>query len=287
MKTKEVKRGAFTLPNETITVKFIKRKKGLAANVEDNHVISGGMLTGAKKKFSAPLQRNGAVANVLTAEEKEFLEAKTGLNLSVYGDFWNEFQVALFKDDANNYFDLSQPMDYIQYKILKSLKNDIAPSWADRHKKGTYQFVITGSDEEFAEKKAKLDVRKEAWKRYGRMENNREQLLGILKLQSNQPISADSDLNWIQGKVEEKLDENPKAFLDIVEDPSFETKVLIQNAVDAGYIKRRGNLYETIDGLELAEQGQVASFDNAVKYLDNPKYQEVRALVEARLDKED
>jgi len=285
MKTKEIKRGAFTLPNETVTVKFIKRKKGLAANVEDNHVISGGMLSGAKKKFSAPLQRNGAVANVLTGEEKEFLEDKTGLNLSVYGDFWNDFQVSLFKDDANNYFDLSQPMDYIAIAVLKSLKNDIAPRWGDRYKKGTYQFVITGSDEEFAEKKAKLDVRKDAWKKYGRMENNRELLLGVLKLQSNQTISSDSDLSWIQGKVEEKLDSDPKSFLDIVEDPSFETKVLIQNAVDAGYIKRRGNLYETVDGLELAEQGQVASFDNAVKYLENPKYQEVRALVEARLDK--
>jgi hypothetical protein len=287
MKTKEAKVAGFVLPNEVVTVKFIKKKRGLAANVEDNHVIAGGMLMGAKKKFSAPLQRNGAVANVLTKAEKEYLEDKTGLDLSVYGDFWNDFHVTLFKDDANNILDLSDPMDYIRYKILKTLRNDIAPTWADRMKKGTYQFVITGSDEEFKEKKAKLDVRKEAWKKYGRIENNREQLLGILKLQSSQPISEDSALNWIQGKVEEKLDENPQAFLDIVEDPSFDTKVLINRAVDAGYIVRRGNQYETVDGLELAEQGQVASFDNAVRYLDNPKYQEVRALVEARLDKED
>lgn len=286
MEVKTVKGKAFQLPNETVTVKFIKRKKGLAANVSDDHVISGGMLTGSKKRFSAPLQRNGAVANVLKAEEKEYLEKETGLNLSVYGDFWHTFQVDLFKDDANNTFDLTKPMDFISVAVLKSLKNDIAPSWSDRFKRGTYQFVITGSEEEFNEKKAKFDVKKEAWKKYGRIENNREELLGILKLQSNKAISKDSALNWIQGQIEERLDADPQAFLDIVDDPSFATKVLISNAVDAGYIMRRGNLYETVDGLELAENGQPASFDNAVRYLDNPKYQDVRALIEARLDKE-
>jgi hypothetical protein len=284
METKEVKRGKFALPNETITVKFIKRKKGLAANVGDDHVISGGMLSGSKRKYSAPLQKNGSIANVLSKDEKDYLENVTGLNLSVYGDFWQTFYVSLFKDDANNLFDLSKPMDYISVAVLKSLVDDIAPTWADRKKKGTYDFVITGSDEEFKEKKAKLDVKKTAFKMYGKIEDNKDKLIGVLKLLSNQPISDDSSLDWIQGKVEEYLDTSPKLFLDIIEDPSFDTKVLINKAVESGYIKRNGNLYQTVDGLELAEAGQPASFDNAVRYLDNDKYQEVRLLIEARIN---
>lgn len=285
MNTKEaVKENTFTLPNEVVVVKYIKRKRGLAANVEDNHILSGGMLSGSKKKFCAPLQRNGTVANILSAEEKEYLEKDTNLNLSVYGEFWNTFYVTLFKDSANNRFDLSNPMDYISIKILESLKGDIAPNWNDRNKKLTYQFVITRSNEEFNEKKAKLDTKKQAFKLYGKIEDDREKLLGVLKLLTNQPISADSKLNWIQGKVEEYLDTMPSQFLSILDDPSFDTKVLIGKGVDSGLVIRSGNKYRTVDGLDLCENGQVASFDNAVKYLDNVKNQEVRLLIEARID---
>lgn len=283
MAIKEAK-GAFVLPNETVTVKFIKRKIGLAANVNDDHVISGGMLSGAKKKFYAPLQRNGAIANILSKDEKAYLEDITGLNLSVYGDFWTTFNVSLFKDDANNIFNLNNPMDFISVRLLEALTNDIALKWKDRRKKGTYQFVITRSDEEFKEKKTKLDSKKDAWKAYGKIEDDKDKLIAILKMMSNQRISEDSKLPWIQGRVEEKLDANPSSFLTIIKDPSFDTKVIIQKAIDAGYIIRKGNLYSTVDGLELAENGAIASFDNAVKYLDTPKYQDVRSLLEARID---
>src|SRR5699024_9108533 len=98
----------FTLPNETVTVKFIPRRKGMATSVSKDHVISGGMLDNTFKKFCAPLQRNGKIANILTAEEKEHIEKLLGgVDLSVYGDFWKEFFVPLGKTDAGNTFDLS------------------------------------------------------------------------------------------------------------------------------------------------------------------------------------
>lgn len=286
MKTKEVvEKPAFTLPNEIVIVKHVQRKRGLAANVDDNHVISGGMLSGSKKKFCAPLKRTGGIANILSAEEKEYLEKElNGANLSVYGDFWKTFYVSLWKDAANNRFDMNDPMDYISIRLLEALKNDISPDWESRNKKATYQFVITRAEEEFKEKKAKLDSKKQAWKIYGKIEDDRDKLIGILKLLTNQPISADSKLDWIQGKVEEHLDKAPYSFLSIIEDKSFDTKVLINKGVDNNLIKRNGNKYETVDGLKLCERAEIPSFDNAVKYLDNPKNQEVRSLLEARID---
>lgn len=285
METKEVKsKSNFTLPNDIVVVKFIKRKRGMASHVDENHVISGGMLSGSKKKFCAPLTRSNTIANVLTKEEKEFLEEETGLNLSVYGDFWKTFYVSLWKDDANNRFDMADPMDFISIRLLESLKNDIAPGWNERNKKQSYQFVITRTDEEFKEKKAKLDTKKQAFKTYGKIEDDKEKLIGILKLLTNQPFSSDSKLSWIQGKVEEYLDTMPSAFLAIIDDPSFDTKVLINKGVDNGAIIKNSNKYSTIDGLDLCENGSIPSFDNAVKYLDNVKNQEVRHLIEARIN---
>jgi hypothetical protein len=273
--------GNFTLPNKTVVVKYIKRKKGMASNVQDDHVISGGMLSGAVKKFQLPLLKNGSLANILTNDEKKYLENETGLNLSVYGDFWYEHFVSLYKED--NLLDLSNPIDYISYKILLTLKDDISPTWKDRDKKQTYQFVITSEDEEVIEQNNKFDSKEEAFKLYGKIKDNKEKLTAILSLLTNKPISEDSTLGWVQRQVGEFLDSKPKAFLDLVKDDSLDTKLLIQFGVDSKFITRKGNKYSTIDGLDLCESGQSPSFDNAVKYLDNPKHQDVRSLIEAKL----
>lgn len=275
----------FELPNEVITVKFIPRKKGMAANVGDNHVIAGGMLTNSVKGYVLPRKlRGGGLVNALTKAEKATLEELTGLDLSVYGDFWKKFKVSLRKDDASNTFDQSTPMGYMSIKVLEQYKDEIAPEWSQRNGKPTYQFVITREGEITDEKKKGLDIKKQAFKFYGKVEDDKEKLISIFKLLSNKPIGENSDLSWIQGLVEEIVDQKPAKFLSVVEDPSFETKSLINKAVSVGVIKRNGNKYSTADGLDLCENSSVPTFDNAVKYLNNPKHQEVRDLIEAKIE---
>lgn len=276
----------FELPNEVVTVKYIKRKKGMASNVDDSHVISGGMLNNSKRKFCAPLNsRSGKIMNVLTNKEKEYLESKLGIDLSVYKDFWDTFYVTLHKDDTSNKFDLSDPMQYLSVRLLAALKDTIAPSWKDRNKKTTYEFVITHDNEEFKEKKAAFDSKKEAFKLYGKIEDDLDKLIIILKLLSNKPISKDAKLNWVQGKVEEYIDSMPSAFLSVASDSSFSTKALIHKGLDNGYIVRDGNKYSTVDGLDLKNKAEAPSFDNAVRYLEDPKNQDIRDLIEAKIDK--
>jgi hypothetical protein len=282
-KKEEVKE-AFSLPNEVIVVKFIPRKKGMAANVSEDHIIAGGMIGEAIRKYKAPLSRSGSIKNVLTNEEKEYLEEETGLNLSVYGDFWTDFSVTLMKDSTNNRLDLSQPMEYLSYKLLCSLTNDIAPSWDQRHDKLTYDFVITRGDEESKERKRSYDSKKEAFKQYGKIEDDKDKLIGVLKLLTNKPISKDSTLDWVQGQVEERIDTMPTVFLDIINDTSFNTKILINKGIEYGVIERNGNKYSTADGLELCEADELPTFDNAVRYLDNPRNQDVRSLIEAKIN---
>lgn len=277
----EVLEKTFTLPEKKVTVKYIKRKKGMASNVSEDHVISGGMLSGSVKRYCTPLMRNGSLANVLNSTEKEELEKLTGLNLSIYSDFWKEHTISLFKED--NLLDLSNPLDYISYKILLSYKNDICPTWSERNLKQTYEFVIVSGDEEINEKKVGFDSKKEAFKLYGKIEDDKDKLLGILKLLTNKPISPDSTLNWLQTRVEEFIDSKPSLFVDLMKDSKFETKLLIQSAEEKGYVKKSGNKYSTIDGLDLCENGQIPTFENAVAYLDNPKHQDVRGIIEAKL----
>ncbi len=282
MSTKEATK-AFELPNKKVTVKFIKRRRGMAANVSEGHIISGGMLPNSKKKFSAPVKQNGTIANILTKQEKEYLEDLLQYKLSVYGEFWETFQVSLFKDDASNRFDLSDPIDYISVRLLSKL-NEIAPNWKSRNDDQSYQFAIVEDDEIQNERKVKLDIKKEAFKLYGKIEDDKDKLLSVLKLLTNQPISKNSKLDWIQGKVEDYVDTTPKAFVSILQDPTFDTKVLIVKGVEAKIIIRKGNKYSTVDGLDLCYDGQIASYSNAIAYLEDPKNQDVRTLIEAKIN---
>lgn len=277
-------KNTFTLPQKQVVVKYIKRKKGMASNVSEDHVISGGMLSGSFKKYQTPLLKNGSLANVLTKEEKIYLEELTNLDLSVYGDFWTSHFVVLYKDDT--ILDLSNPIDYISYKILLTYKNEIATSWSERDIKSTYQFVVTNEDEEITERKGKLDNKKEAFKMYGKIEDNKNKLIGILSLLTNRPISGDSALIWVQSEIETFIDSKPKLFLDIIRDVTLDTKLLIQSGVDNKIILKNGNKYITADGLNLCENSQVSTFENAVKYLENPKHQDVRSFIEAKLPKD-
>lgn len=283
----EVKREVkgFTLPDEKVTIKFIKRNKGLASNVGSDHVISGGMIEGATRKFCVPLLRNGGLKNVLTNEEKEFFEEGhfRGVNLSIYSDFWKTQFVALEKLDT--ILDLSVPEDYIKYKILLAWDTVIAPSLQQykTENKGTYQFYITKSGEELKDRSKKLDLIKTAWKVYYKLEDNKDALVSIIYLMTGKKLSDNSTMEFINTEVETLVDTRTKDFLALVEDPNFETKTLIALAENVGIILKKNGKYETVDGLTLAKQGEIASLQNAVSYLIDPKNHEVRDLIQARI----
>ena len=274
----------FELPNKKVYVQYIKRRTGMASgdHITEDHVISGGMLLNSTRRYTLPLKRNGSLANILNKEQKAFLEKKTGLNLSIYDSFWNDFVVTLRK--TNNPLDLSDPMDYISYLILLSLTDKIAPTWAERGNKLSYEFVIVEEGAELKEVKRKYDSKKEAFKLYGKIEDDREKLLGVLKLLTNKPFSKGSKMDWIQTEVESYIDQSPSNFVAVMKDSALATKLLIHEAVDLGVVVKKSNEYITADGLELCDADETPTFSNAVRFLDNDKNQEIRSLVEAKMN---
>ena len=285
MKKEEVIQEEFRLPIKKVVVKFIPRSSPLINGAVENHIAEGGMLTGAVCSYSAPLQKNGTIKNVLTTEEKEHLETITGLNLSVYGDFWKTFRVRLVKDKLGQEFDLSNPIDYISYKVLMSLnKTEISPSWTDRNKLLSYKFAVTEEDEVVTHKKKDFNLKREAYKAYAKIESSAEKVTAVLKLLTNAPISKNTKLSVLQEKLEDYVDNDSAKFLSIVNDASLDTKMLILEGVDVGYIIKTGNRYTTQDGLELCESGEIPLFTNAVRYLDANKNQDIRSLIEAKIN---
>lgn len=187
------------LRNERICVKHIPKQSGMITN--HKHVLYGGMAETAKRTFTVPLLKSGAFADVLTKKEKDFLEHILGLEanaMSVYktnNNFWSTAnengisQVTLHKQD--NFLDLSDPTDYIKYKILLANKNHIAPSLSalQDQPKATYEFVIISETEKSKVANARMSAKKQCYKELGKIEDDINTLRLIIETIDGRPSS--------------------------------------------------------------------------------------------------
>lgn len=283
------------LRNERIIVRHIPKTRGIWGN-DPRHVLAGGMAENAYRVFVVPRLQSGAYCNILTDSEKAFMEEALGLEynaLSIYkkeNNFWDDSNpdginsVRLTKND--NYLDLSNPEDYIKYKILLANKDFIAPSLQvlQDKPKVTYQFVIIGENDETDNAKKHMSATMQCYKEYGKVEDNKDILKLIIETIDGRPISKDSKIEFLQTKVNELIQLDSKLFLRTITDPLLPTKVLINKSIEAGLISKRGNfLYLRSDNTPLCENGEEPVLNTAAKYLNSPRHQELKFALEAKL----
>lgn len=282
------------LTNETVIVRFIAKARG---NITDpKHILYGEMAPKSKIKFPVPMLRSGFYADVLTNAEKSFLEWKLGLEagaLNVYrktDNFWDDSnpqgigRVELIKGD--NYFDKSKPLDYIKLAILRKYDDIIAPSmqvFQDKPK-ATYKFVIISENDSVKNANVKVTSKAQAYKAFGRIEDDKDKLRVIIEILDGRPVAANTKLEYLQGKVGELIETNTRLFLNVVNDPLLDNKILIKKAVEAGIIANRGNyLYYKKDNTPLCNSGEEPTLNMAAKFLSLPKNQELKFTIEANL----
>ena len=283
------------LRNERVIVRFIPRPNTMVNNPK--HVLYGGMSEDAVRKFVVPkLSSTGLYVNVLTNNEMHFLEQAMGLEkgtLSIYkktDNFWDDSnpngigRVVLHKQD--NYLDLSIPEDYIKYKVLLANKNLIAKSLQDMedHPKATYQFVIISENAEASSKLNRMDMTMECYTEYGAVRNDVDTLKTVIELFEGRPVAPRVKLDYLQGKVNEYIQSNPRRFLQTIKDELLPLKVLIKRCVENGLISMRNNLYYLReDGSPLCELGEDSTLNNAARYIGSVKRQELKYQLEAKL----
>lgn len=283
------------LRNERIIVRHVPKLTGMWGN-NPKHVLSGGMAEGAVRVFVVPRLSSGMFVNVLTDKEKAFLEEIMGLEynaLSIYkkvDNFWDDSnenginKVRLTKQD--NYFNLSDPEDYIRYKILLANKDYIASSLQELQDtpKSTYQFVIISEGEETKIAKNNMSTTMMCYKEFGKIEDDIDTLRTIIETIDGRPTSQTAKLEFLQTRINSLIQADSKIFLKVITDSMLSTKVLIKRAIEAGLISNRGNyLYLRKDNTPLCEANEEPTLNVAAKYLNSPKHQEVKFALEAKL----
>lgn len=285
------------LRDERVCVRYIPRQSHMVT--DPKHILYGGMADDAVKTFVVPKLTTGTFVNVLTNSEMAFLEDYLGMEkgtLSVYkkeNNFWSDAnpqginKVKLRKQD--NYLDLSLPEDYIRYKILLANKDFIAASLKvlEDRPKATYQFVLIEGSEQINSAKRSMNITRECYKEFGKIENDVETLMTVVELIDGRNVAPNTSLDFLQTKIDSFIQSNPKTFLKVVKDETLPTKVLIRRSINAGNIIKRGDyLYLKSDGEPLCGDNEEPVLSVAVKFLNNPRNQAIKLGLEGLLNKD-
>ena len=278
------------LQNKKVIVRHIPKESGLITN--SKHIYFGGMAENAVRYFTVPMLQSGKFVNVLTSNEKEYLEEVMGLevnSLSVYrkeDNYWENYKIRLTKQDT--ILDLSFPEDYISYKVLLANKNKIAPNIQELQDrpKATYQFVLVEEGQEVNRAKQNMTYTMEAYLEFGKIQDNLPKLKTLVEIIGGRPVADNSTVTFLQTKINELIQKDPKIFLATVQDVYFDYKVLIKQAIKERLIISRGNfLYLKADGSPLCSDSQEPTLSIAAAYLALPKNQDLKFTLEAKIEK--
>ena len=279
------------LRNEVITVRKVSTPSNL--NLPANHICSKGMVDGARRIFTVPRLSSGLFVNVLTDAEKDYLEMVMGFEknaLSIYkkkDNFWDDSndnginKVILFKED--NYLDLRNPEDYIRYKILLANKHRICPSQADYDKAPlrSYEFIILAEKEEAKRDSIRIETKQQCYMEFGKMDDNRYKMAMVVELFEGHPVNPKSEISWLKARIDAGINSNASKMFSIMKDEYLDTKILIKRSLDAGTIYQKGLYFYLQQTNEpMCEEREEPTFDNAAKYLNSPKRQQVKFALE-------
>lgn len=275
------------LRNVTVIARFIPRE---GSEQDRRHVLYGGMAETATRTFTVPvIGSTGALKPVLTNDEKDYFENELGVNLSVHNkkdNYWENFKVRLNKGD--NFFDLSQIDDYLKYKVLLANEKFICKSLEefDRRPLATYQYVMVEEGDERKITISKIQIKKECFKLAGKISDDFEMLKAVCEMLGKRPISNNTQISFLAHQLDEYIDDNAAEAYKVLNNPALKSIVFIKRCVGAGLIIKTGDFYYLKSGrakVPMSDDSKDPTLENAVKFLSNPKNQEVKFTLEAQL----
>lgn len=287
---KENKEMYTCLRNEKIHVKYIPRATDMVK--DPRHVLYGGLADKAAIEYVVPILRsNGAFVNVLTNDEKRFLEHYMGLNeddLSVHkkkDNFWSTFSVRLTKDGA--ILDLKDPVDYIKYKVLRANPDYIAESLQalEDRPRPTYRFVMVTDESENKKSLEKLNNSSKAYMLLGQYQSDPDVLKVILEALDGRPCSDQIKKEALLSKLQDHISADAKMFVKYADDELLKFKVLLRKAIIKKLVYRKGDYYYLAkDGSPMCGAGEDPTYTSAVRYLANPANQKELFSIQEKVE---
>ncbi len=215
------------------------------------------MYSGTIVRFVVPVNvKRGTLENPLSETEQIFLEERLGEDLNIHkkglDNYWRRFEIVIRKDDAlvSNGFtlDLSDPIDYIRYKVL-SIQPNVAASWEERYDRGEYTFALVDTAQMVDTEAINVDRKKEAYLFLASIENSNDKMRDFLRV-FGRVTSADATTGYLKTELDKIISTTNtlNRMLAIINDENYELRLFIEDAVDCGAIVKTGNKYSLPGG---------------------------------------
>jgi hypothetical protein len=255
--------------------------------------------------IQVPLDKNtGRLKNPLTPEERQFFENNADLDLEG-GDlnphrkrdnFWHGFRVIIRKTDdivddktVLMTLDLSDPIQYLQYKVL--LLNSqpdggiVAPTWDKRLMSGTYRIALQHEGQQHTEKIKKADSMKKAYKHLSKIDSSSEAMFDFLTIyylenaKSKRP-SENANKDTYYSQIQDLIDEDLAGVCEIIDDTdNYEFKLLVHRGLKTGALRMVGTNIETVDAVPLGK-----SLHQCILWLKDDKHQDEYLRLKNQID---
>jgi hypothetical protein len=275
----------FVLPTKKVYIKPNLSNPGWVKNPKSPAFFK---MEGTFDRLVCPQLRSGQLTNVLTNDEKLYLEQAMHMDtneLSIHkkkDNFWHNQYISLGRDTVT--LDLSTPLDYIKYKIAIANKYLVAESESQARARKT-KYYIEDLDDVQRINKEKTNLAKTAWSSYGKMENNASKLRTFLIIfnesfgHATKKIAKDAQLGFLQKEVSDIIEKRIKDYVEIINNPDYDIREIISEGVQSEVLEKQGLKYFIAGSKEKIGDDLIAT----ISFLKNPSNQETRLLIEERI----
>lgn len=269
------------LRTKKISVVPIKREGGWLKGAHDGAF----MFTGAHANIVTPFKLGGNMVLVdpledLSSEEKELLAKELSIKLEELNvnnketNIFYKHRVSL--DKGVKVLNLSNPWEFIDYCVLKSNKDKIAPSDKVKMDLPTYRWALVDNDEVLQEKAKSTNSKLEAVMKLADYKGSVDKLTNLLTV-SGMQVPKNATADWLFTEAYKLAETNPNKFLELATDKEFDIKLIINKAIEAKVIVKVGKEY----GIEGGKT--IGSKEDLISYFNSPENTKELAFIKAKI----
>lgn len=214
--------------------------------------------------------RSGRLYTGLSTDDEKRLGDILGYDLRPGSDYWSTFRIRITGDDL--LLDTSDPVDELKYLFLKGHKrirnglDDIKP---------TANYVIVNKEEEALKANDYARTKRKAYKEFDKM--TPKEMRKALRILGQSANNVGDEI--VEARLNEFIENSPTKFIEKwVDNKNRNTEFLIKEAIASNVIRRNKSTYKY--GSDIIGN----SLEEAVSYLDNPEYTDIKTAILNEVD---
>ena len=253
------------------------------------------MFTGCNKTYMLPfVMGTRSYAKIFKDNEEqeafeELLDLPKG-TLGIYkrdSAYWTKYQIEISKEGKT--LDLSIPSHALEHRVLLANKKRISPDWDSKTKPG-YEFAMVDETKLESDFLKLAEKSENAMELFMKIRKNNKKMFNVLRILGKNPsVESASNTGWLKSELQKIIDQKEKIkggnipniddFIRVAEDPNFDMKALVYDAMNIGEIVLKGSNFRHAESDEFIGKSLSAAAD----WLSDIKNQEHKLLIEQRL----